>query len=174
MARQLWLLRHADAEPHGTREDSLRRLTARGEEQARAAGAALARIGEEFDAILTSPKVRSRRTIELAAQDWSDDQRGRIADHPPLAGGFDARQALEAFAETAGTAERGRLLIVGHEPDFSQIVAELTGARIDMKKGGVAAVRLDGGGELVALLRPRELALIGGVPIAAGAPAGGD
>jgi phosphohistidine phosphatase len=37
-------------------------------------------------------------------------------------------------------------------------VHDLTGARIDMKKGGVAGVRMDGTrGELIVLLRPREL-----------------
>src|SRR5689334_7455259 len=98
MARQLWLLRHVEAEPHGTREDSERRLTARGEEQALAAGAALARVGVLFDEVLFSPKVRARQTIELAAQDWPEDQRGRLTEHAPLAGGYDARQALDAFA----------------------------------------------------------------------------
>ena len=54
-----------------------------------------------------------------------------------------------------------RVLVVGHEPDFSQVVHDLTGARIDLKKGGVAAVRLDGtGAELFDLLRPKELEAI--------------
>jgi phosphohistidine phosphatase len=54
---------------------------------------------------------------------------------------------------------------VGHEPDLSRVVAELTGGRVDLKKGGVAAVRLENAsGELVVLMRPRELALIAGVP----------
>src|SRR5690242_9544151 len=113
MARQLWLLRHAEAEPHGTRADSERRLTARGEEQALAAGAALARLGVEFDAILCSPKVRARQTLDFAAQDWSQDQRERIAENAALAGGYDARQALDAFAGVAYGADRARLLLVG-------------------------------------------------------------
>jgi phosphohistidine phosphatase len=51
-----------------------------------------------------------------------------------------------------------RVLIVGHEPDFSQVVYDLTGGSIDMKKGGMAGVRLDGTrGELIVLVRPREL-----------------
>ena len=38
------------------------------------------------------------------------------------------------------------------------VVHDLTGGRVDFKKGGVAAVRLEpGGGELIALLRPHEL-----------------
>jgi phosphohistidine phosphatase len=55
-----------------------------------------------------------------------------------------------------------RILVVGHEPYFSQVVHDLTGARVDFKKGGVAAVRLQGttGGELLALLRPRDLAAV--------------
>ena len=55
-----------------------------------------------------------------------------------------------------------RVLVVGHEPDFSQVVYDLTGARVDFKKGGIAAVRMDGTrGELIALLRPRELERLG-------------
>jgi phosphohistidine phosphatase len=50
------------------------------------------------------------------------------------------------------------VLVVGHEPSFSQVVHDLTGGRIDFKKGGVAAVRAERtSAELVTLLRPREL-----------------
>ncbi len=171
MARQLWLLRHADAEPHGTRSDSERRLTERGERQARLAGEAIALMGVEFDALLSSPKERALRTATVAARAWSPAQRERLEVHPPLASGFDAHQALAALAEAVPGAGGGdaRVLCVGHEPDLSTVVVELTGARIDLKKGGLAVVRLEGGGgELIALLRPAELALIaeGGRPAA--------
>lgn len=167
MARQLWLLRHAEAEPHGTRSDSERRLTSRGEAQASAAGGALARLGASFDAVLFSPKARAKRTAELAAEQWDQAQRALLRAHDPLASGFDASQALEAIAEVGAD---GRLLLVGHEPDFSRVVADLTGGRVDLKKGGLAVVRLEGvGGELAVLMRPRELALIAG-----GVPVGGD
>jgi phosphohistidine phosphatase len=174
MARQLWLLRHGDAEPHGTRVDAERRLTERGESQAHAAGIALAGLQGGFDTVLFSPKMRARQTAELAAEHWSAQQRGLLSMHSPLAGDFDAPQAL---AELAGLPADGRLLLVGHEPDLSGVVGDLTGARPDLKKGGLAVVRLESaaGGELVVLLRPRELALIadgagggggaGGIPI---------
>jgi phosphohistidine phosphatase len=166
MARQLWLLRHAEAEPHGVRPDSERRLTERGEQQARAAGLALLRLDVALAAVLFSPKVRARQTAELAAVSWSPEARGRLREHPPLASGFDAREALDALASVGG---EGRVLLVGHEPDLSTVIAELTGGRVDLKKGGLAVVRLDGtSGELVMLMRPRELALLAGVP------AGGD
>ncbi len=162
MARQLWLLRHAEAEPHGTRADSERRLTARGEQQARAAGAALQVLQAGFDAALFSPKVRARRTAEIAAEGWPETQRELLCEYAPLAGGFDARQALEALEEAGG----GRVLLVGHEPDLSNVAAELGGGALDLKKGGLAVLRLEGArGELALVLRPRELALIAGVPL---------
>lgn len=160
-ARQLWLLRHADAEPHGTRPDAERRLTKRGVHQAETAGAALARIGVSFKATLSSPKVRARETTELALAKMSDGQSPALELHEPLAGGYDARQALDALAGVGGD---GPVLLVGHEPDLSGVVGDLTGGRVDLKKGGLAVVRLAGaGGELVLLLRPAELALIAGV-----------
>jgi len=162
MARQLWLLRHAEAEPHGTRVDSERRLTRRGRLQARAAGAATVRLGVSFELVLFSPKVRARQTAELAAESWSAAQRKRMGVHRPLAGGFDAAQASELLR---GIGDAGRLLLVGHEPDLSQLAGALGGGRVDLKKGGVAALRLEGaGGELLIVLRPRELAAIAGVP----------
>ncbi len=175
MPRQLWLLRHADAEPHGTREDSERRLTERGERQARLAGEAIALMGVEFEGLLSSPKERALRTATVAAQAWSEQQRAKVEVHAPLAEGFDARQALAAISALPSrsppvgeAAPSARVLFVGHEPDLSTVVAELTGARIDLKKGGLAIVRIDGpGGQLLVLLRPSELALIAKGPATA-------
>ena len=165
MARQLWLLRHAEAEPHGAAPDDARRLTARGEDQARVAGAALARMGATFEAVLYSPKERARRTAELAAEQWDGAAASTLREHAPLASGFDAAAALDALAALGADA---RLLVVGHEPDLSTVVAELTGGRVDLKKGGLAVVRLAGvSGELAVLMRPRELALIAGAPVLA-------
>lgn len=164
MARQLWLLRHADAEPHGTRPDVERQLTERGTRQARVAGVALARMGVAFGAILASPKARASETAELALAQMSEPQRELLELHPLLAGGVQAREALELLA---GVRVDGPLLLVGHEPDLSGIVGELTGGRVDLKKGGLAVVRLGAGGaELVLLLRPAELALVAGVAVA--------
>ena len=50
------------------------------------------------------------------------------------------------------------MLVVGHDPSFTQVVYDLTGGRVDFKKGGVAAVRVQGSQcELMVMLRPREL-----------------
>jgi phosphohistidine phosphatase len=151
MARQLWLLRHGEAVPHDSKPDDERELTARGERQSSAAGAALARLGVEFAAIYTSPKVRAAGTAKLAAESLSVAP--EVED--VLAEGFEAGDALELLGRHD---EDARVLVVGHNPDFQQVVHDLTGARVDLKKGGVAAIRIEGRqGELIALLRPREL-----------------
>jgi phosphohistidine phosphatase len=156
MARQLWLLRHGEAEPHDSAPDAERRLTPRGEQQSRTAGRALAALGLEFQMVFTSPKVRARDTARLVCEALAFEP----VEHEALAEGFDASDALELLA-AAG--EDKRTLLVGHEPDFSQVVHDLTGGRIALKKGGVAGLALDGrNGQLVALLRPRELDRIAG------------
>lgn len=151
MAQHLWFLRHGEAEPHDVRSDDERRLTDRGRDQARAAGLALHALGIVFQDVYASPKARALDTARLACAGLG----GEPMVHRPLREGFDSGAALDLVA-AAG--EDKRVLVVGHEPDFSQTIHDLTGARIDLKKGGVAGLRLEGArGELVALLRPREL-----------------
>ena len=150
--QQLWLLRHGEAEPHGSRPDDERELTERGRGQSVSAGRALATLGVTFQHVFTSPKTRALETARLACEELGLEP----VVHEPLRQGFDRGDAI-ALLHAVGDEER--ILVVGHEPDFSQVVHDLTGARIDLKKGGVAGLRADGGtnGELVALLRPREL-----------------
>ena len=156
MAQQVWFLRHGEAEPHDARPDDERQLTERGRSQSDAAGRALAALEVTFQLAFTSPKVRSVDTARLACEHLGVEP----AEHGPLAGGFD-RGDLAELLHAAGADQR--LLIVGHEPDLSQVVHDLTGARVDFKKGGLAAVRIDGTrSELIALLRPREIERIAG------------
>src|SRR3954468_18819994 len=125
MAPQLWMLRHGDAVPHDSKPDPDRELTPRGRRQADAAGAALAALGEEFAACYTSPKVRARETAELACRALNVEPTVERS----LANGFrrsDAVALLEAHADA-------KILVVGHEPSFSQVVYDLTSARVDFK-----------------------------------------
>jgi phosphohistidine phosphatase len=110
----------------------------------------------EFTACYTSPKVRARDTARLACRALGVEP----VEAGALGNGFDRDDALELLL-AHGDDEDARVLVVGHEPSFSQVVHDLTGGRIDFKKGGVAAVRVArGSGELLVLLRPRELETI--------------
>lgn len=140
----IYLLRHGDAED-GSGDDAARRLTPKGERQARDAGKALAAMGAEIDACLASPKVRAADTARLACEALALEPETAIA----LRGG-----PFDSLSLAAG---RGDVLLVGHEPDFSGEVGRLTGARVKLRKGGLAIVD---GSTLVALLRPRDLAAL--------------
>ncbi len=149
--QQLWLLRHGEAVPHESKPDFERELTPRGERQSVAAGEALARLGVEFAGCYTSPLLRAAGTAALACAALNVEPEERDA----LGKGFDLDAARELLAEHD---DGERILLVGHNPSFEQIVLDLTGARVDFKTGGVAAIRVSaGGGELLVLLRPREL-----------------
>jgi phosphohistidine phosphatase len=154
MPPQLWLLRHGEAVPHDSKPDDERELTPRGRAQAEVAGRALAKLGIEFAACYSSPKVRALETAQLACRALNIEP----AVARSLGGRFDRDDALELLVAHGPD---DRVLVVGHEPTFSQVVHDLTGARLDFKKGGVGAVRVERAvGELLLLLRPRELEAI--------------
>lgn len=140
----IYLLRHGDAED-GDGDDAARRLTRKGEQQARDAGRALAALGTEIDACLTSPRVRAAETARLACEPLGTEPETAAE----LRGG-----SFDALSLASG---RGDLLLVGHEPDLSAEVARLTGGDVRLRKGGLAIVD---GSTLHALLRPRDLAAI--------------
>jgi phosphohistidine phosphatase len=141
----IWLLRHGDAESGEI--DDARKLTDKGESQAENAGRALAALGIRLDACLSSPKARALDTARIACRSLGVDPEPTEA----LAGeGFDPAGLAAGLGET---------LLVGHDPDFSRAIAQATGARVEMKKGGLAGIE---DGTLVALLRPAQIALIAG------------
>ena len=141
----IWLLRHGEAADGSP--DAERPLTEKGRGQSRAAGAALKVLGVSPDACLTSPKVRAADTARLACEELGTV----VPQHEPkLAGG-----PIHADELVAGLGDE--VLLVGHDPDFSSAVHELTGAQVRLKKGGLAGVDK---GELKVLLRPAELAAI--------------
>lgn len=143
----IWLLRHGDAEAGGGKPDADRELTEKGEQQSVNAGRALKKAGVELDVCLTSPKVRAKRTAELACAPLDCP----VEEDDRLAGGdFDPLELA---------AGRGEVLLVGHEPDFSSAVAMVTGSRVKMKKGGIAAIDDH---LLHALLRPKDLKAMAG------------
>ncbi|HSJ17943.1 MAG TPA: histidine phosphatase family protein [Solirubrobacterales bacterium] len=143
----IWLLRHGDAENGSGGDDDSRCLTTKGEQQGRNAGRALAALEVELDACLSSPKARAVEMARLACEPLNTAV--EVADE--LAGGdFDP-------LDVAGG--RANVLLVGHEPDMSSAIARLTGANVELKKGGLVQIE---DRRLLALFRPEHLERIAG------------
>lgn len=147
------LVRHAEAEDRalGT-PDSERTLVAAGRRAARVTGRALAALKVDPECVVASPYPRARETAEIIAEELG----APLADDAALLG--------VEVGDLAGLAERhgGELVLVGHEPDLSVLLHEVTGARVSFPKAGAAAIDPLAGstGELRWFLRPRALALI--------------
>jgi phosphohistidine phosphatase len=140
-AVSLHLLRHADAgDPEKWQgDDSARPLSEKGVRQAERLGRHLKTVEFEPDAIISSPKVRALQTAEIVGRalgvSATVDER--------LAGSLDPG-AVAALLRDAGGPRKP--VIVGHDPDFSELLAELTGAPdLPMKKGAIARVDLADG-----------------------------
>jgi phosphohistidine phosphatase len=135
---ELYVVRHAHAgDPaRWNGADAARPLSAKGQLQADRLAQHLAAIHVDVDTILSSPKVRARETADPIAAALGLE----IRIDERLGGGLTIR-GLEAVLTDAGSPLRP--MIVGHDPDFSELVAELAGApSVPMRKGALA--RLDG------------------------------
>ena len=136
-ALQLYLLRHADAgDPMAwPGDDTERPLSAKGKRQARRLGSMLADIGWKPDVILTSPRLRAVQTARLVgrAVDVTPD------DEPRLASAF---ELSDVGSMLAAHPDARRVVLVGHDPDFSAIASTLTGAAIELRKGAIARIDL--------------------------------
>ena len=130
------LLRHAHAgDPERwTEDDSLRPLSEKGRRQAERLGRLLAGHDEAPDLFITSPRVRAAQTAELVA----DAVGAPVIVDRRLAAPFDIA-VLEDVLQAHADAERPCL--VGHDPDFSELLGDLLGvAMVPMRKGALARV----------------------------------
>ena len=130
----LYLLRHADAgDPaEWDGDDAERPLSKKGQAQAKRLAKLLDKSGVKVDAIVSSPKLRALQTALRMSKALKVDV--EIEDR--LGGAFD----LDALSEILSR-RGGRVIVVGHDPDFSELAAELTGARfLALKKGAIARI----------------------------------
>lgn len=155
---QLYFLRHAQAEFGSDISDHDRQLTARGVERTRTAARVMAALDLDISHIYSSPRVRSLQTAEIVAEALGLSV--EIRDEVNF--GFSAEGVTALIRDLP---EDASVIFVGHEPSMSTVVGQLTGALVEMKKGGLARVDLDVipalRGHLVWLIAPKVFDVLG-------------
>jgi len=135
---KLILFRHGKSDWTGDENDALRPLAPRGVRAAQQMGEFLTRTEQVPDAIITSPAERAFQTVRLAMDSgkWSCSVREADA----LYGG----SASDLIAELRREGPSVRLLLaVGHEPTWSESVAELIGGGgVSMPTAAMACIDL--------------------------------
>jgi phosphohistidine phosphatase len=133
---ELYFLRHGEADwPEWKKSDDERPLTKRGKREMRDVAKFLDRLKVRPNLIVTSPLPRAAQTAEIAA----DYLKAKLRKDELLAPGFGPSK-LPTVLKRHGARV---LMLVGHEPDFTQVISELTGASLKLSKAGVALLDVD-------------------------------
>ena len=150
----LYVLRHADAEPAAS-SDAARALTEKGRTQSARVGKFMAAHGLMPALILHSPFKRTLETADIVAKELGQ----AMASDVTLRSGM---RPEEGLALLKGVMKRNEpVLIVGHEPDLSELIGVLIGtseqpARLEVKKASLWLIELSavraGGGYLTAAI----------------------
>lgn len=142
---RLYLLRHGRAAPRDparATDDEHRALTRRGEEQVRMVGRSLRRCDHSIDLIWFSPLVRARQTAIILAEECATKECAS-----PLAALSPGGDQAELLGRIDALDPRpASLMLVGHEPDLSQLISFLVdgsaGLPLTLKKGGLARLEI--------------------------------
>jgi len=115
---QLLLLRHADANTEAPTDDA-RALSEKGRTQAKRMGKFCHDHGIRPELVISSPLLRARETAEIVCRELECE----VVIEAFLASGSSPTTILDGLRAFRFDS----ILIVGHEPDFSQLAAALIG-----------------------------------------------
>jgi phosphohistidine phosphatase len=133
---KICFLRHGEADwPDWDKPDDERPLTRSGSKEMKRVAKFLARLKFCPDLVFTSPLPRAVQTAEIAAKHL--DRKVQI--EPELCHGFNLERLRRIIAQTDAQC----VMIVGHEPEFSAVIEELTGGKVKLAKAGIALVETD-------------------------------
>jgi phosphohistidine phosphatase len=158
---ELYLIRHGIAEERGPQwpDDAKRPLTEKGIAALKQQAKALANLDITFDAIISSPLTRTRQTADTIAARLSGKPAVALSDALTPEGTAEA-----VVQELASQSRKGRIALVGHEPNIGELCAYLIGASspIVFKKGAICRIDFDGvaskgAGQLQWFVPPRIL-----------------
>ena len=137
----LFIFRHAIAEDRDVfartgKEDELRPLIPRGRRRMQKICRGLSRLNLSPEYIVSSELVRAKETAEIIQSVLG----GKIQINSSMNPGGDSQRLFKSLAELSAST----IAVVGHEPDLSYLVSELTSSSdqeiLRFKKGGVCAL----------------------------------
>jgi phosphohistidine phosphatase len=147
----LYFLRHGEADwPNWKDSDDKRPLTDRGKEEMKKVATFLARLKVSLDQIITSPLPRAEQTAAIVAKRLEL----KLREDKLLEPGFGSSELKQLLKKYPGES----VMIVGHEPDFTETISALTGASLKLSKAGLALVNTDAAamrGRLLWLFPPK-------------------
>ena len=133
---QLYFLRHGEADwPNWTKPDDERPLTEFGKKEVLQVAKFLDRLKVRPDLVVTSPLPRASQTAKIAAEQLKT----KLRQDESLEPGFGMSELRTMFKRHPSKV----LMLVGHEPDFTSVISELTGASLKLSKAGVALLDID-------------------------------
>lgn len=162
---ELYLIRHGIAADRGEEypDDSKRPLTSEGIASLRKEVRALDALDIAFDHVITSPLVRAKQTAEVFVQHLKSKPSVSTSDALTPAG-----SPPSVVQDIVKHARKGRIALVGHEPNMGELAARLIGSRtpIEFKKGAICRIDFEtlppkGAGHLRWFLTPKMLRRLG-------------
>ena len=163
---EIYLLRHGIAVERTAYSgpDEERALTAEGRRKVKRVARAMRAMRLSFDLIFSSPLVRAAQTAEIIAEALRLKKRLKVTDFLTAT----STEKQIAWLKSLRLS-RGHVLLVGHEPNFSELASHLLAGHrrmmINFKKAGlckVTAARVgSGGATLEWFLTPKQMERMG-------------
>jgi phosphohistidine phosphatase len=165
--KRLFLLRHAKSSwDESGLADHERPLAKRGRQASKVIAEHLREEKIRPELVLCSPSARTRQTLERIG--LGDDAEVRIVDELYGASAGDLLEVLYGVADDVGS-----VMVIGHNPGIEDLALQLAGSGEELERmrekfptAALATLEFDGawgelapgGAELVAFVKPKELA----------------
>jgi phosphohistidine phosphatase len=161
---ELYIMRHGIAVDRGSEgfsDDSQRPLTPEGKAKVRQIAKGLKRLGVDLDWIVCSPLIRAVETAQVITEVLYTNI--PLDNSEALSPGASPEALISLLAKHPA---RRCALVIGHEPDLSDLAARLIGAGrhagLSFKKGGCCLIAFEqfppkSAGQLVWWLTPRVM-----------------
>ena len=159
---EIYLMQHGPALPK--EQDPEEGLGPEGKERIHASGQALKKMGVTFDAVLSSPKKRSKETAAIVAEKVGFPLE-KIIETKDVKAMAPPEDTVQALSEVSGAQ---RVLIAGHLPSVAEVASFLltegSKAAVQFEMGGCCCIDVDElpthSGRLRWYLTPAQLELI--------------